>query len=291
MIRLSPGMLNAASWLINTSKNHVIQQHKILSDLNNIIGVKAADVIETSIKCQWIYIDSEDIIHPSLKAEDYSSFSVDVSRRMLRDFILQVKPAWMLLLKRGRKESVPYLDKDSQACFYNSELMNNPIDDLAASWWIQLESKIFQINNDANAMTGLVGEQLSLKYEEKRVGRMPDWYSIDSNKVGFDLLSIVDPLNDFKLKIEVKSSKNEINEALIHITYNEWLTAISSTDYVFHLWLISNRPQIAVIDKTEMVRHIPICSGDGKWETVEIPFNTFNDYFMPYNYHTFDLEQ
>lgn len=284
MIRLSPGMLNSASWLINISLHHDIEQNKLLSSQSYIMGVKAPDVIETAILCQWIYIDSSNVLHPYPNAIAYASYSPEMSRQMLGDFILKAKPTWTNLLKRGRKESIPYLDKDSQACFYNSGLMDTPIDKLAADWWIQLESKVFQLNNDKNAETGLDGERLSLGYEEKRVGVQPYWCSIDSNKVGFDILSKVSANSQCELKIEVKASNDYLNNARFHITYNEWLTASASSNYVFHLWLISNHKQLAVIDKIEIEPHIAICVGAGRWETIEIPYNTFEGKFSTLYY-------
>jgi hypothetical protein len=73
---------------------------------------------------------------------------------------------------------------------------------------------------------GRSGEKMSFDHEWKRTGLKPIWQAVESNLAGFDILSVTDSINNAKLQIEVKATTSEINYAKVHITRNEWETAI-----------------------------------------------------------------
>ncbi|NJD02813.1 MAG: DUF3883 domain-containing protein [Ruminiclostridium sp.] len=143
-------------------------------------------------------------------------------------------------------------------------------------WWDDLFVKIYNEREAEKLLVGRYGEKLSVRYELKRTEQRPIWKSIDSNLAGYDLLSQVSKFNDNKLLIEVKASKYEYLHAVAHITRNEWETACLSTNYCFHLWLLSDEPQIAIIPFDDMKMHIPEDNGSGSWESVSIPYHSFD---------------
>ena len=59
--------------------------------------------------------------------------------------------------------------------------------------------------------------------------------------------------------------------AKIHITRNEWETAQSSLNYIFHVWHLSGENQLFVLSVSDIEKHIPTNNLAGEWETVEIP--------------------
>lgn len=119
---------------------------------------------------------------------------------------------------------------------------------------------------------GRTGEKLSYEFEKDRTGQYPIWQSVESNLSGFDLLSIVEKSNAKKLRIEVKATTSNLNYAKVHLSKNEWETALASINYIFHLWHINDTPKLYTTSVEEMNNHIPIDSGEGNWESVEIPF-------------------
>ena len=128
-----------------------------------------------------------------------------------------------------------------------------------------------QVNLDV----GRAAERLSIAYERERTGQEPIWQAIETNVAGFDVLSIIDASTRLKLKIEVKGSRMNKNEASFFVTRNEWNTAIKSTAFQFHLWLVRENAKLFVVAVPEMERHIPSDSGAGRWETAQLFFRDF----------------
>jgi hypothetical protein len=128
------------------------------------------------------------------------------------------------------------------------------------------------------AYVGRQGERRSLDYEQARVGKRPEWHSIESNKSGFDLLSLKDVGNSTELQIEVKASEQPVASAQFHITRNEWEVAGSAPHYVFHIWSLTTNPKLAVLTPEIVNEHIPTENGRGKWESVVIPYAAFNSF-------------
>lgn len=79
------------------------------------------------------------------------------------------------------------------------------------------------------------GERLTIEYETKRTGREPKWISVESNMDGYDVLSVISPMDKQLLSIEVTASKSGLKE-YFHLTPNEWMLALKTNRHLFHLW-------------------------------------------------------
>ncbi len=174
------------------------------------------------------------------------------------------------------------MSNEEQVCFSKAGLMASPVTRNIVDWWDSLakveRQTIEQISDDI----GRKGEELTIKYEEERTKTTPIWESIDSNLMGYDVLSQVSENDSHKILIEVKSSTYILQKASFFITRNEWNIASAEYNkkrYFFYLWLISASPKLAVISYCEMEKHIPIDRGSGEWNEVNVPFATFEEYF------------
>ena len=50
--------------------------------------------------------------------------------------------------------------------------------------------------------------------------------------------------------------------------------------YVFHLWsLTPSGKSLAILSPVEVAAHVPVENGQGRWETLAIPFTVFRDSF------------
>jgi hypothetical protein len=168
----------------------------------------------------------------------------------------------------------------ARQCFYEAALDQEPPGDEIISWWDDLAAAARGRTADYLAAVGRAGERCSIAYEESRVGRRPQWCSIESNKSGYDLLSVADASDPAELQIEVKASERPISYADFHVSRNEWEVAQSAERYVFHLWsLTPTNKKLAVLSPEEVLAHVPTENGRGQWESVIIPFSVFGDMF------------
>ena len=124
---------------------------------------------------------------------------------------------------------------------------------------------------------GRKAEKFTVEYESSRTGIASMWQSLESNFSGYDMLSRVSNADETPLKIEVKGSTLGIKQAYFTITRNEWNTAKTSIHYCLHLWSLSANPtNLIVVNRDEIQSHLPENNGEGNWETVRIPFNSFS---------------
>ncbi len=152
-------------------------------------------------------------------------------------------------------------------------MWGNITDDLI-KFWDKLSLAYRNYSNQKYLEIGRMGEKLSIEYEKKRTGFDPIWQSIESNLSGFDILSVLDNQNKQRLKIEVKATTNNLKYAKFHLTKNEWDTANASLFYEFHLWHISEIPKLYTVNIENIEKHIPIEKGNGRWESVEISYDS-----------------
>jgi hypothetical protein len=280
MNRLSPGILASVYQMIQILSNHQASKQTLLLSYPYIDGVKTEDVFDTALSCKWIKI-VDDQIQVSHKAASFAhNFDLQAKRTMLSEYIFNVKPSWASLMMKGRNECALFVPVDVLACFREAELMFNPPSDDVVEWWDAVAGFLREERQSRLIRIGRMGEKLSLKYEFNRTKTVPKWQAVESNLLGYDLLSRVSEKDCASLCIEVKSSEEAIEYATAHITRNEWDMALSSDYYIFHFWLLSNTSRLAVISIDMVSPHIPEDKGIGQWENVEIPFNVFADHFF-----------
>jgi hypothetical protein len=179
----------------------------------------------------------------------------------------------------GRAKVIAFAGNQIGQVFVEAGLSNGTNDEVV-SFWDAMAAMARGQKNDRLTAIGRQGERLTIAYEEGRTGRKPKWVAIDNNEDGYDVLSIVNMEDLRSLSIEVKSSTMGLAGAF-HVSRNEWERAQDAENHIFHLWaMYSNRhPCLAVISPQDMQSHIPSDQGAGSWESVEIPFKTFEDRF------------
>lgn len=281
MINLSPGLLYSAQKLVETVSSHAMDRDEFLWSFRTILVSPAEGVLALSARCGWIGINEQlglSVTDMGQRVQTLPNVE-DKLRQQIKDYIQAVQPAWAKLLRAGRAEALPFMPEPARQCLSEAGLTSSPPSNAAISWWDDLAAAARGRLADYMAQVGREGERQSIAYEEQRVGRKPHWQSIESNKSGFDLLSVKDTNDDTELQIEVKASERPVPSASFHITRNEWEMAINSSQYIFHLWSLATRRQLAVLSPAELQHHIPIEQGRGQWETVIIPFSVFQGCF------------
>lgn|SRR5690606_14124050 len=228
-------------------------------------------VIDLCKTCGWIENNPEGYLQVTRKGTEVlaSESVVEMLRLQLKHFIYTTKPAWSKVLHYGRLEALQYFPNEVKQCFEEAELLRD-YDDSVIQWWDTLGAFSRRGVEEQKIFTGRVGEHLSIEFERKRVGLSPVWKSIDSNFVGYDILSKVSVDDESILRIEVKTSSGNSDNVIIHITENEWNVATMSENYIFHIWSLYKEPVLYILDPDFFKINIPLNQGRGFWENVRI---------------------
>ena len=196
-MNLSPGLLYSAQKLIETVSLCPMDRDKFLWSFRTMLVSPAEGVLALSTRCGWIGINEQlglDVTEMGRKVQALPGAEAKL-RLQIRDFIQAVQPAWAKLIPAGRAEALPFMPSPARQCFYEAELDKEPPGDEVVSWWDELAAAARGRAADYLAQVGRAGERCSIAYEQDRVGRRPEWHSIESNKSGYDLLSITDASN------------------------------------------------------------------------------------------------
>lgn len=282
MNNLSPGLLYSAQKLVETVSLHPMNRDEFLWSFRTMLVSPAEGVLSLSTRCGWIGVNEQlglDVTDMGRKIQALPS-AEDKLRQQIKDFIQSVQPAWAKLLPAGRSESLPFMPEPARQCFAEAGLNSSPPSDAVIAWWDDLAAAARGRVSDYMAQVGRAGERCSIAYEERRVGRRPNWCSIESNRCGFDLLSSRDTHDLSEIQIEVKASERSVASASFHISRNEWEVAACSESYVFHLWSMSESGfRLAILSPNVIEGHVPMEKGLGRWESLEIPFRVFESAF------------
>lgn len=232
----------------------------------------ADKILDVCFKCGWSKLTQSGQIELSDRGKaiaitEYRSALLF----QLEDLILNFNPVWASVLTKGRTEAKNFLPQDASQCFKECGLFDE-LNDEIIGFWDKLSLAYRNYSQKRMAEIGRAGEKLSYDHEKERTTFNPTWQSVESNLAGFDVLSVLSFNDRAKLKIEVKATTSNIEFAKIHITKNEWNTAINSLNYIFHLWYLTDIPKLYIVTVEEMKNHIPLDNGEGDWESVEVPF-------------------
>ena len=240
---------------------------------------KILNLIEQS---EWIISNESGIISVAdgLGIGESSPIN-EVQMELLWNYIIKWDPNWSKTVFRGIRSARSRLSPpDVRQIFTELGLLENVIDmgEYARNWWFRAKSHNFDVMGKKKAETGLVGEKLSISYEEQRTRCIPIHSSIESDLLGYDIESVLSEDEEDPIYIEVKASRASKNQAMIHLTRNEYNISIKESDsYFFHLWLLhSSPPRLAVVPGREVVKHCPNDNEKGIWKIVEIPFSEFD---------------
>ena len=269
----SVGILYSAKQLLDFARHAPVRAAEF-PHLFDRFGVASAEhVLQVAQDGNWIRVSSDGRILLTPAGEEIAAASEpDAALRLqLRHLILGLRPSWSALLCRGRAEATRYMPADVVQCFQEAGLLDAVTDDIV-EWWDSLSLAARGMLQDAALDTGRRGERLSIEYERKRTGRDPHWQAIESNRSGFDLLSVVSRTDNRPLRIEVKASEAKPANAEFFITRNEWSVAETSKSYLFHLWTLRPSPRLFVLKPSRLSRHLPVDKGQGQWQEAKVPF-------------------
>lgn len=230
-------------------------------------------VLEVAESCNWIQLDTEGNLSITEKGFEILNQKdmLYALRVQLKHLIELMKPPWAYLIHKGRKEAFQFFPPEVKQCFKEAELINSYSKDVI-EWWDILALSVRGMEQETKLEVGRTGEMLSFLYEKNRINKDPVWQSIESNLSGFDILSNISSRNSTPLLIEVKASTYTSGFFSFYLTRNEWNVAETAENYRFHLWILGDTPELFIIDKNDIVNHIPEDHGNGHWENVKITF-------------------
>ncbi len=279
---ISPGVMKSSSNLLKFLHMNTLDVNKFLN-LNvsfDVFGrASRSRVLELCQEANWISVDENGQMRPTQTGLEIINQKTEITalRHQLRTIIFHTQPPWAKTIQYGRKELLNTVGPDIRQCFIEAALSEG-WDEETVIWWDILAQAARGNTADELLSIGRRGEKKSIEFETKRVGVEPKYTALESSYPGYDILSQVSCDNDEKLSIEVKSSEKGLNYATFHLSRNEFEKALISKNYLFHLWLLSdedrNEPCICTVQ--EVAKHCPSDKGQGRWESVEIPFNIFS---------------
>ena len=164
--------------------------------------------------------------------------------------------------------------------------LRTPLSESARLWWRRFRSDLIKLSEKENPELeerGWIGEDLSIGYERNRLRDrlgIEQVSNLDGPNAGYDILSWVDETTEWRRRIEVKSSKYDVNSAYIFVTWNEWETANTIGEYEFHLWPKVEDPsqEPLIVTKDQMKIFIPeLPYKQTHWKTFIIPMKLIVD--------------
>ena len=283
MTTLSPGVAQGCFELLGIVSRYNLSFPQIHSSFTQFGSLATSKIVETAQRLNWLHTDDNGIA----ALTPWGSRLLDISgyelmlRQALLDYIDVESPPWVHNATYGRARVLAFASRELAQVFVEADLSQGT-DGQVVAFWDMLAARARGQKNNRLTSIGREGERLTIAHEEARTGRMPKWVAIDNNEDGYDVLSIVAANDTRQLSIEVKSSTLGYG-GTFHITQNEWERSQEIERHLFHLWAIKpgSNTELAVVTSTELKMHIPVNSGSGSWELVEIPFSAFRAHFQP----------
>lgn len=259
------------------------------NDLSNI-AKKYANLETTknfALQCGWIEIRDQCFVltdggRNTIECFDGIIISKFLWRSILNQYIIKSGPAWAHRIPAGRKEAFIFMSDEEKRCFMEAGLMDNPPRKDVVEWWDEISNYMRKEKNQKLNEIGRVGEELTVEYELSRTGAQPRWQSIETNLIGYDIISRIDKTSTEEILIEVKASTNDIAYAEMVVSRNEWIVAnypYNFNRYFFYLWCLNGEKKLAKVPASIISNHIPSESGEGTWNSISIPFASFHEYF------------
>lgn len=280
MIPFSPGLIQGCFDLIGIASRNALTFPQIHYSFAYLGGLPSAKVISTVQSLGWLRANEEGTA--SITPSGYRLLKLDGYEPMLRqallDYIDIERPAWVQNAIYGRSRVIRFAGSEIAQVFIEAGLAHS-LEDEVVAFWDAIAALARGQKNARLSEIGRQGERLSIAHELARTGRDPRWVAIDNNEDGYDVLSVVKSDDLRPLSIEVKTSTMGLTGSL-HLTRNEWERAQEAEHHAFHIWAINpDAPVLAILTPMEVQCHIPLNTGSGSWELVEIPFAAFSERF------------
>lgn len=280
MIKFSPGVIQSCRELIDLLDENLLTLFDVRTSFHTIGRLPIDLVIETAEALRWVSTNNSGCLVPTntgKKRLAETSYEIFL-RCALLDYIEIERPPWIHNAVHGRLKVVSFAGSQIEQIFVEAGLVE-ALDDDTVAFWDELAAKARGLKNDKLNDIGRAGERLSMQFELLRTGVLPRWIAVDNNSDGYDVLSVVDCNDSRRLSIEVKTSTLGLRGS-IHITRNEWAFASMAEVHLFHVWDTTQvRPRLAVVYPNQVATHVPTNKGNGSWESVEIPIESFASSF------------
>jgi hypothetical protein len=279
---LSPGLAQAGMALLELLQRRPLSAPDLLCGLPKVGGMPATTALSLAEALGWLDINDAGTLQASaagLKVHGAGSYEAAL-RCIVLDYVELQKPDWLQNATYGRSRVLNFCPVGVRQVLVEAGLAGAPTRDVV-DFWDLLASIARGLQQDHLVAIGREGERLTLALEETRTGAKPRWMAVESNQDGYDVLSIKSAEDRALLSIEVKASRAGM-EGRLHLTRHEWEVALDRPAHVFHLWdLSTNPPALATVSMEAMAAHVPVDTGAGGWEVVEVPFEAFSGLFSP----------
>ncbi len=279
-MEFSPGIVDGCFILIDKIGKAPMPLSSIVLAFPKLGSVRSELVLQTSQEMGWIAADESGETKVTVLGARIleQSDARGKFRRALLDYVERENPSWVEQACFGRNKVVTFAPGAIRQIIDECGLTTG-FDDETVAFWDMLAAMARGMRDDVLTRIGREGERLSLKHEERRTGVKPKWVAVDSSSKGYDVLSVASREDLSKCTIEVKASSLGVN-GRFHLTCNEWNVATRGKNHLFHLWdLTISPPRLAVIIPQQMIKHMPLNSGSGEWESVEVPMSAFGQFF------------
>ncbi len=247
------------------------------------LGVVSAErVTRCAMLLGWTEVNDGGMLAPTLRGQSIRSMprTEERLREALLDLVQATDPPWIQGARFGRRHVLEYSPPEIAQVCREADLATGTSPEVVAFWDL-LAARARGLHDVRLNETGRQGECLTLQHEEQRTGRKPQWIALESNEDGYDVLSQVSGADAARLCIEVKASMLGLG-GQFYLTRHEWDTAATLLRFVMHLWDLSKTtPRLAVMDLAQLAAHVPHDEGQGRWDSVCIPFSSFASAFAP----------
>lgn len=244
------------------------------------MSVKADVILSTCQECNWIAFEKQGKIILTDVGQQINELlqkkrGAEAMRSQIASMVRTYNWKWTGSLHRGREDALRRMPEDAIQCFRECGALDPRWPKNLISWWTKLNSQQRNISADENFEVGQHAEELSFEYENGRVGKRPQWRSLESESDGYDILSQLSRKDRRPLRIEVKGTSVKTSNAEFSVTRNQWRKATRDGNYVFHLWALGQTNVLSIVNYTELEPHVPADRNKGTWQSFRIKFGYF----------------
>lgn len=278
----SPGVAFGCLELLGVVKRNQLTPSGVHS--LSLSSVSSSIIYRTCLDLFWLEVQPNGLLAITVRGQQAAAAASPQEglRTMLVDYIEVEQPPWLQLIPYGRRETLLQAPQSIRQVFVEAGLAYGD-DEETVRFWDALAARARGLRDGILTEIGRRGERLTLQYEKTRTGVEPRWIALESSSDGYDVLSRVSMSDTRRMTIEVKTSERCANYASLHLTRNEWDTALASIAHRFYLWTLAPpRTRLAVLTVDQIKSHVPDDAGAGQWETLKVPFSAFGESFVDY---------
>ncbi|MEX0806973.1 MAG: DUF3883 domain-containing protein [Candidatus Binatia bacterium] len=246
----------------------------------SVRSVSTEVVLATCQECNWIAFDKRGRITLTETGREIGGRlseekNAEALQLQIVSMVRTYNWVWTAALPRGREDAFRRMPEDAKQCFRECNAMDRRWPKELIKLWDNFSKDQRRVQADENLEVGRRAEELSFEFERRRIGKRPEWRSLESESDGYDILSRQSRGSNDRLRIEVKGTSAAASSAEFSITRHQWETAKVSGDYVFHLWALGRKNILSIVTAAAIEPHVPTDRSKGKWQTFRVKFGLF----------------